>query len=86
MSFFKQKVSFSLNFGWLFSVMRDNSSILFLPETVHDLDKNDPIKVQNFRLSTAHLKFHQICTLIGSLKYKILAKNYRGVISHYPED
>ena len=42
--------------------------------------------MQNFRLSTAHLKFHQICTLIGSLKYKILAKNYRGVISHYPED
>ena len=45
-----------------------------------------PIKVQNFRLSTAHLKFHQICTLIGSLKYKILAKKYRGVISHDPED
>ena len=30
MSFFKQKVSFSLNFGWLFSVMRDNSSVLLL--------------------------------------------------------
>ena len=29
MSFFKQKVSFSLNFGSLFSVMRDNSSVLF---------------------------------------------------------
>ena len=29
MSFFKQKVSFSLNFGSLFSVMRDNSSALF---------------------------------------------------------
>ena len=48
--------------------------------------QNEPIKVQNFRLSTAYVKFHQICTLIGSLKYKILAKKYRGVISHDPED
>ena len=29
MSFFKQKTSFSLNFGSLFSVMRDKSSVLF---------------------------------------------------------
>ena len=29
MSFSKQKVIFSLNFGSLFSVMRDNSSVLF---------------------------------------------------------
>ena len=29
MSFFKQKVSFSSKFGSLFSVMRDNSSVLF---------------------------------------------------------
>ena len=28
-SFFKQKVSFSFNFGSLFNVMRDNSSVLF---------------------------------------------------------
>ena len=46
--------------------------------------QNEPIKV--FRLSTAHVKFHQICTLINSLKYTILAKKYRGVISHDPED
>ena len=25
--------------------------------------------MQNFRLLTTHVKFHQICTLIGSLKY-----------------
>ena len=45
--------------------------------------------MQNFRLSTAHVKFHQICTLIGSLKlkvYKILAKNYRRVMSHDTEN
>ena len=32
--------------------------------------KKEPIKVQNFRLSTAHMKFHQICTLIGSCCWK----------------
>ena len=37
-----------------------------------------PIKVQNFRLLTAHMNFHQMCTLIDSfcLKYiKCFAKN-----------
>ena len=28
--------------------------------------QKEPIKVQSFRISTAHVKFHQICTLIGS--------------------
>ena len=42
--------------------------------------------MQNFRLSIGHVKFYQVCTLIGSLKYKLLAKKYRGVISHDPED
>ena len=28
--------------------------------------QKEPIKVQNFRLVTAHMKFYQICTLIGS--------------------
>ena len=32
-------------------------------------EQKKPIKVQNFRLSTTHVKFHQISTLIGSLKY-----------------
>ena len=49
-------------------------------------EQNESMKVQNFRLSTAHVKFHQIFTLIGSLRYKILAKKYKGVISHEPED
>ena len=30
------------------------------------------IKVQNFRLSTAHVKFHQICTLTGSFCWKYI--------------
>ena len=44
-SLFKQKVSFSLNFGSLFSVMRDNST--FLAETVLDLDKRNPSMCKN---------------------------------------
>ena len=31
--------------------------------------QKESIKVQNFRLSTGHVKFYQICTLMGSLKY-----------------
>ena len=48
-----------------------------------------PIKVQNFRLSTAHKKCHQICTLIGSFcrKYiKFQPKQYRGFMAHDTEE
>ena len=44
--------------------------------------------MQNFRLFTAHVKFHQICTLIGSFFWKYIQfhlKNCRGVISHDTE-
>ena len=78
-------MSFSLNFGWLFCGMRDNSSVLFSWNCIW-FGQKEPIKVQNFRFSSAHIKIHQICTLIGSLKYKILTKKYRGVISPDPED
>ena len=41
--------------------------------------------MQNVRLSTAHVKFHQICTLIGSyIKFQL--KKYRGVLSHDTEE
>ena len=49
----------------------------------------ESIKVQNFRLSTAHVKFHQICTLIGSFCWKYIKfqlKKYRGVMSHDTEE
>ena len=39
MSYLKPQVSFSLNFTSLFCVFKDNSSVLFLAETLHDLDK-----------------------------------------------
>ena len=48
-------------------------------------EQNESIKVQNFRLLTAHVKSHDSCTFIGPLKYEILAKKYRGVISYDPE-
>ena len=49
--------------------------------------QKEPIKVQNVRLSTSRIKFHQMCTLKGSLKYiKIELTKYRGVMSHNPED
>ena len=50
--------------------------------------QHEVIKVQNFRLFTAHVKFHQICTLIGSFFWKYIQfhlKNCRGVISHDTE-
>ena len=51
--------------------------------------QKEPTTVQNFRLSTAQVKFHQICTLIGSFCWKYIKfqlKKYRGVVSHDTED
>ena len=47
------------------------------------------IKVQNFRLSTAHVKFHQLCTLIDSFCWKYIKfklKKYIALMSHDSED
>ena len=51
--------------------------------------RKEPIKVQNFRLLLAHLKFHQILTLIGSFYWRYIKfwlKKYRGVMSHDTEE
>ena len=40
--------------------------------------QKESIKVQNFRLLTGQVKFHQICTLIGSFCWKYI-KKYREV-------
>ena len=66
MSYLKLQVSFSLNFASLFSVMRDN----FFSWNCTWFGPKQPIKVQNFRLSTANVKFHQICTFIDSFSWK----------------
>ena len=51
--------------------------------------QKEPIKGQHFRLLTAHVEFHQICTLIGSFCWKYIKfqlKKYRGVFSHGTEE
>ena len=86
LSCFKQKVSFSLNFGWLFSVMRDNSSVLLLLKlyVIWTKGPHRNAKFQTFDCSrkiSPNLYFDRLLKV-----YKILAKKYRGVISHDPED
>ena len=53
MSYLKPQVSFSLNFASLFW-------------NFTWFGQKKPIKVENFRLTTTQVKFHQICTLISS--------------------
>ena len=51
--------------------------------------QKEPIKLQNLRLLTADVKFHQICTLIGCFCWKYIKfqlKKYRGVMSHNTEE
>ena len=53
------------------------------------IGQKEPIKVQNFRHLTAHVKFHQIFTLIGSFCWnyiKFQLKKYKRVISHDTEE
>ena len=71
MWYLKTQVSFSLNFLSLFIVMKDNSSVFFSWNFIR-FGQKEPMKVQNFRLPTAHMKFHQFCTLIGSFCWKYI--------------
>ena len=85
---FEPQVSFYLIFGSLFSVMRNNCSVPLQRKLIW-FGQKELIKVQNFSLSTAHMKFHQIYTLIGSFCWKYIKfqlKGYRGVTSHYTEE
>ena len=76
MPYLKLQVSFSLNFASLFnSVIRDSSSVLF-SWSLTWIGQKKPIKVQNFKLSTALVKFYQICTLIDSFSAKKVQRSY----------
>ena len=82
MPFFKQKVTFSLKFESLFSVMRDNSSVLFWLKLhmIWTKGAHQSAKFQTFDCSrkiSPNVYFDRLLKL-----YKILAKKYRGVISH----
>ena len=59
-SFSKPQVSFSSNFVSLFSVMEDNSSELFLAQTLYTLIKRSPLKCKFLRLLSAWAKICQI--------------------------
>ena len=48
MLFSKRQISFSSNFTWLFSVMKDNSSVLFRSNVIYFAQKK-PIKMQIFK-------------------------------------
>ena len=49
LSYLKPQVSFSLNFASLFIVMRGNSSVFFLAETLYDLDQRSPSRCKSSR-------------------------------------
>ena len=87
----KLQISFSLKFASLFNVISDNSSLYLFSWNCTRFGQKKPIKMQNFRFSTAHMKFHQICTLIDSFCWKYIKfqlKKNRGVrvMSHDTEE
>ena len=67
MSFFKQEMSFSSKFGSLFTIMRDNSSVLFRWNFKCYWQKWH-IKVHIFRLATARIKIYEIGHVIFETK------------------
>ena len=79
MSFFKQKTSFSLNFGSLISVMRDKSSVLFYLKLyiIWTKGAHQSVKVQTFDCSHK-ISPNLYCNRLLKV-YKILAKKYRGL-------
>ena len=81
MSYLKPEVSFSLNIASIFITMRENSS--FFSWNFIWFGQKEPVKVQNYRFLTAHVKFYQIFTLIGSFCWnyiKLQLKKYMRVV------
>ena len=60
MLFSKPQVSFSSNFLSLFSVKKDNSSILFLAQALYTLVKKNPLKYKFLRFLSGRVKICQI--------------------------
>ena len=56
LSFLKQKISFSSNFGPLFGIMRHNSSKFFLTETLYTFSKSSLSKYKFGEISPEQLK------------------------------
>ena len=71
------------------SVSWEITLLYFFSQNFTWFGQKSPIKVQNFRLLTAHVKFHQIFILIDSFSSKYIKfqlKMYRGVMSHDTEE
>ena len=68
MSFSKRKVTFSSNFASLFIVMKDNSSVLFLAQTIHTLPKRSTLKWKFWDFQVLRSKFLKF--LMSILKWK----------------
>ena len=60
MSFLKAQVSFPSNIVSVFSAIKHNSPISFLPQTLYTLFKRSPLKCKFFRFSSARAKLPQI--------------------------
>ena len=66
-------------------VLWETNLLYFLSWNFISFGEKESVKVQNFRILTAHVKFHQICTLISSFCWKYIKfqlKEYRKVMSH----
>ena len=80
MSFFKHKVSFSSKFGYFFSVMRDNSSVLFQLKLYILLTKSSTSKCKFSDLPLLSLKFTKF--LIPFLKPRVsFSSNFASLFS-----
>ena len=79
-SFFDQKVSFSSMFGSLFSVMRDNSFVLLLAQTLYTINKSSTLKSKFSDLPLLTLKFTKF--LMPFLEPKVsFSSNFASLFS-----
>ena len=81
MLFLEQRVSFYSNFASLFSVMKHNSPVVF-HLNLYMLWSKEPIKVQIFRLSAAHMKTKQISYVIFQATIQFSLKFYINLHCH----
>ena len=90
MSFSKQQASFSSNFASLFSVMKDNSSVLFSLFSIYTLLKRSSLKFckipyANFEMASRFfskfcipLQFHErlfLCTFLAQTIHNLLKRS-----------
>ena len=63
MSFSKLQASFSSNFAWHFTVMKDYSSVLFLGQALYTFRKRNQWMCKFLRLLSARIKIHQVLVI-----------------------